>query len=148
MTGCCALGWIFEIALAGLTLKAIDYGGGTDLWNVSKAKYVHFKEVNTQSPLNRLMEHRAAVTATGQEKTNILSCIALPRHRNYRSNRDVFYESIHRTPLSSPILPARDGPFSYLVEVRVFQRERWAIELFSHSACMFLKVATSFPINS
>lgn len=39
---CCVLGWIFEIALAGLLLKGIDYGGGTDLWNVSKAKSAHF----------------------------------------------------------------------------------------------------------
>ncbi|CAD6590843.1 MAG: hypothetical protein ASARMPREDX12_004751 [Alectoria sarmentosa] len=32
--GCCVLGWIFEIALTGLLLKALDYGGGTDLWNL------------------------------------------------------------------------------------------------------------------
>lgn len=60
MTGCCVLGWIFEVALAGLLLKGIDYGGGTDLWNVSKAQYAHFTNVNTLSPLTRSIEKYTA----------------------------------------------------------------------------------------
>lgn len=50
MTGCCVLGWMFEIALTGLLFKAVSYGGGTDLWNVSKSKYMHFTKVSTLSP--------------------------------------------------------------------------------------------------
>ncbi|KAF6218247.1 hypothetical protein HO133_006209 [Letharia lupina] len=42
---CCVLGWMFEIALTGLLFKAINYGGGTDLWNVSKSKYMHFTKL-------------------------------------------------------------------------------------------------------
>ncbi|KAI9654364.1 MAG: hypothetical protein M1821_006680 [Bathelium mastoideum] len=38
----CLLGWMFLVALAGLMLKSLKYGGGNDLWNVSKATYAKF----------------------------------------------------------------------------------------------------------
>lgn len=40
------------VALAGLTVKALDYGGGVDLWNVPKAKYKRFTKVIQILPLN------------------------------------------------------------------------------------------------
>ncbi|KAL9125699.1 MAG: hypothetical protein Q9217_005144 [Psora testacea] len=41
----CVLGWIFILALASLQLKVLDYGGGVDIWNVSKAHAKLFTEV-------------------------------------------------------------------------------------------------------
>ena len=43
--GTCIFGWVGLIALAGLMFKALDYGGGVDLWNVPKAKYKRFTKV-------------------------------------------------------------------------------------------------------
>lgn len=39
---------MFLVALAGLLFESLNYGGGSDLWNVSKAKYAVFKKVSTQ----------------------------------------------------------------------------------------------------
>ena len=61
VTGSCLLGWIFEIALTGLLFKAIHYGGGTDLWNVSKANYMHFTKVSSWSLSNRWGDHNPVV---------------------------------------------------------------------------------------
>ena len=55
------IGWFFEIALIGLLLRSIDYGGGTDLWNVSKANYMHFTKVSTLPFSNPVTTERTAV---------------------------------------------------------------------------------------
>lgn len=39
------LGWVGMVALAGLMFKALGYGGGVDLWNVSKVQHVRFTKV-------------------------------------------------------------------------------------------------------
>ena len=78
-------------------------------------------------PLNVLSRIKCSGGCHSQGETDILSCIALPRHRNRRSNRDVLYKSFYRTPLSSsPFLSTWDGSISYLVEVSVSQHEHWA----------------------
>ncbi|MCJ1460422.1 hypothetical protein MMC28_010804 [Mycoblastus sanguinarius] len=41
----CLLGWMFLVALAGLLLDGLDYGGCTDLWNVSKANFAVFEKL-------------------------------------------------------------------------------------------------------
>ena len=61
VTGSCLLGWLFEIALTGLLFKAIHYGGGTDLWNVSEADYTHFTKVSTWSLSNHWANHSTVV---------------------------------------------------------------------------------------
>ena len=38
---------MFLVALAGLLFEGLHYGGGSDLWDVSKAKYTVFKKVST-----------------------------------------------------------------------------------------------------
>ena len=62
LTGCCVVGWIFEIALVGLLLKATEYGGGTDMWNVSRADVLHFVKVSTRlillQPLKNIKSQR------------------------------------------------------------------------------------------
>ena len=57
------MGWIFEIALTGLLFKAIDYGGGTDLWNVSKENYMHFTKVSALSLSTRSTDYHIAIAA-------------------------------------------------------------------------------------
>ena len=52
------MGWIFEVALAGLIIKAIDYGGGTDMWNVSEAKHMQFNKVSNVFSVELLIERR------------------------------------------------------------------------------------------
>ncbi|KAL9582108.1 MAG: hypothetical protein Q9212_003489 [Teloschistes hypoglaucus] len=43
--GTCLLGWIFLVAYAGMIIQSINYGGCTDLWNVSKANYKRFTKL-------------------------------------------------------------------------------------------------------
>ncbi|KAL8765465.1 MAG: hypothetical protein Q9194_006559 [Teloschistes cf. exilis] len=38
----CILGWVGLLALASLMFKALDYGGGVDLWNVPETQYRRF----------------------------------------------------------------------------------------------------------
>lgn len=57
-----------------------------------------------------------------EEEADLSLCVALPRHRNHRPNRDVFHQSFHRPPLSTPISPAWHGNHAYLVEVGKFLR--------------------------
>ncbi|KAL8834479.1 MAG: hypothetical protein Q9176_007475 [Flavoplaca citrina] len=38
-------GWVGMVALARLMFKALDYGGGIDIWNVSKAQHVRFTKL-------------------------------------------------------------------------------------------------------
>ncbi|KAK0513519.1 hypothetical protein JMJ35_004505 [Cladonia borealis] len=40
----CLIGWIFLVVLASLLLEGLNCGGGSDLWNVSKAKYAVFRK--------------------------------------------------------------------------------------------------------
>ncbi|KAL8676919.1 MAG: hypothetical protein Q9224_007240, partial [Gallowayella concinna] len=39
----CVLGWAFMVALSALLINVLQYGGGSDLWNVSKADWKLFK---------------------------------------------------------------------------------------------------------
>ncbi|KAL6712882.1 hypothetical protein ACLMJK_009594 [Lecanora helva] len=41
----CLLGWVFLVVLGGLMIKGLDYGMGSDMWNVSKAKHKHFTKL-------------------------------------------------------------------------------------------------------
>ena len=91
-----------------------------------EGKICAFQRCQHSYPLELLGRTKCTGGCYSQEKTDISSCIALPRHRNYRSNRDVLYEGFYRTPLLPPIFPTWDEAFSYLVEVRAFQHERWA----------------------
>ena len=45
--GTCLLGWLFLVAFAALLLQSLQYGGGSDLWNVSKANYKLFRKVSS-----------------------------------------------------------------------------------------------------
>jgi len=45
------------ITLAGLMFKALDYGGGVDLWNVPKAKYKRFTKVIPTPAIKYLNDH-------------------------------------------------------------------------------------------
>lgn len=35
LIGTCILGWVGLVVLAGILIKSVDYGNGTDQWNVS-----------------------------------------------------------------------------------------------------------------
>ena len=56
------------MALVGLLFKATDYGGGTDLWNVSKATYKHFTKVNTLFLSNLSLDQGTTVAASFKER--------------------------------------------------------------------------------
>ena len=43
------MGWLFFVAYSGLTFQGLNYGGGSDLWNVSKADYKKFVAVSSQA---------------------------------------------------------------------------------------------------
>lgn len=43
--GTCVLGWVGLVVLAGCLIKSIDYGNGTDQWNVSVAHVGKFVKV-------------------------------------------------------------------------------------------------------
>ena len=47
------LGWAGLIALSSLMLKSLDYGGGVDIWNVTKADAKRFTEVTADFLLPR-----------------------------------------------------------------------------------------------
>ena len=42
----CCFGWVDVVALASPVFKTLDYGGGIDIWNVSKAQHIRFTKVH------------------------------------------------------------------------------------------------------
>ena len=67
--GTCMLGWVFLVVLAGLMIKGLDYGLGTDLWNVSKANHVRFTKVSSQFMLRsvvRLLHNPTSYSTTSR----------------------------------------------------------------------------------
>ena len=45
---------VFYIALLAVTFGAVDNGGGIDIWNVRKTKYMRFIKVKLAFPLGCL----------------------------------------------------------------------------------------------
>ena len=59
--GTCVLGWVFFIALCGISFGALKLGGGSDIWNISKTEHKAFMHVSRQrhlSPLHNLRSKR------------------------------------------------------------------------------------------
>ena len=79
-----------------------------------------FYQCQYSTPLNRLNRNMQSWGPPIRGKSDISLCVALPRYRNRRPNRDVLYQSFHRPPLSAPVSSAWHGALAYLVEVSIF----------------------------